>query len=110
MPATTQFWSTCLATFESELSTQQFNTWIKPLRLDGDEDGLQVLAPNRFTIQFVKDRFLSRIEDLAKDYFGKAITVTLALGGPPSTANPPQAMVAMAAARNPLLPRPRPPP
>ena len=88
MPATTQFWSTCLATFESELSTQQFNTWIKPLRLDGDEDGLQVLAPNRFTIQFVKDRFLSRIEDLAKDYFGKAITVTLALGGPAEHGKP----------------------
>ena len=66
MPTTELFWSTCLSTFERELSAQQFNTWIKPLRLEGDDEGLQVLAPNRFAIQFVKDRFLTRIEDLAK--------------------------------------------
>lgn len=80
MPTTKLFWSTCLSTFERELSAQQFNTWIKPLRLEGDDEGLQVLAPNRFAIQFVKDRFLTRIEDLAQEYFGKATLITLALG------------------------------
>ena len=80
MPTTELFWSTCLSTFERELSAQQFNTWIKPLRLEGDDEGLQVLAPNRFAIQFVKDRFLTRIEDLAKEYFGKSTLITLALG------------------------------
>ena len=44
MPTTELFWSTCLSTFERELSAQQFNTWIKPLRLEGDDEGLQVLA------------------------------------------------------------------
>ena len=80
MPTTELFWSTCLSTFERELSAQQFNTWIKPLRLEGDDEGLQVLAPNRFAIQFVKDRFLTRIEDLAKEYFGKSTLITPALG------------------------------
>lgn len=80
MPSIPQFWSTCLSTFESELSAQQFNTWIKQLRLEGDDESLQVLAPNRFAIQFVKDRFLGRIEELAKDFFGKPLNITLALG------------------------------
>ncbi|MCK5714529.1 MAG: hypothetical protein KAH64_01095, partial [Nitrosomonadaceae bacterium] len=26
------FWLSCLKHFEKELSTQQFNTWIKPLQ------------------------------------------------------------------------------
>lgn len=81
MPATSQFWSICLATLESELSARQFNTWIKPLRLDGDEEGLHVLAPNRFAMEFVKNHLLlSRIEELAKEFYGMPIAVTLALG------------------------------
>ncbi|MES2181054.1 MAG: DnaA N-terminal domain-containing protein, partial [Pseudomonadota bacterium] len=27
-----KFWPACLSRFEQELSTQQFNTWIKPLK------------------------------------------------------------------------------
>jgi chromosomal replication initiator protein len=81
MPATSQFWSTCLATLESELSAHQFNTWIKPLWLDGDEEGLHVLAPNCFAIEFVKNHLLlSRIEELAKEFYGRPIAVTLVLG------------------------------
>ena len=80
MPSIPQFWTACLAALESELSAQQYKTWIMPLRLEGDDEGLQVLAPNRFAIQFVKERFLGRIEELAKDYFGKPLVVSLLLG------------------------------
>ena len=64
MPAIESFWLFCLAHFEKELSAQQFNTWIKPLRLDNASSTFEptLIAPNRFVMQWVKDNFLTRIE------------------------------------------------
>ncbi|PKO46651.1 MAG: chromosomal replication initiator protein DnaA [Betaproteobacteria bacterium HGW-Betaproteobacteria-22] len=61
------FWPSCLSRFEQELSTQQFNTWIKPLRAVIEDESLRVFAPNRFVMQWVKDRFLKKIEQFADD-------------------------------------------
>ncbi|HPT49734.1 MAG TPA: chromosomal replication initiator protein DnaA [Accumulibacter sp.] len=77
------FWSSCLSQFEQELPPQQFNTWIRPLRLDGEEDlahGLRILAPNGFILKWVKERYLARIEELGSEFFAKPINVTLTLG------------------------------
>ena len=60
-----KFWSTCLHRFEKELSAQQFNTWIKPLTAEIEDNNLQLIAPNRFVMQWVKDRFFKKIELLA---------------------------------------------
>lgn len=73
------FWPTCLGRFQQELSAQQFNTWIKPLRCEVVEGGLRLLAPNRFVQQWVKDRFLGKIELLAEEMFGQALPIELAL-------------------------------
>jgi chromosomal replication initiator protein len=61
------FWSTCLSRFEQELSAQQFNTWIKPLQMEVRDDALCILAPNKFVQQWVKERFLSKIETIAAE-------------------------------------------
>ncbi len=75
------FWQHCAGLFGKELSPQQFDTWIKPLKLKegtGDNAGLiELLAPNRFVQQWVKDRFLPRLEQLAADYWGSAVSVTV---------------------------------
>lgn len=62
-----KFWPTCLSRFEQELSAQQFNTWIKPLRTEFGDNAVRVLAPNRFVQQWVKERFLSKIETIAAE-------------------------------------------
>jgi len=54
------FWPACLSRFESELSAQQFNTWIKPLQAEVDGEAVRISAPNRFVMQWVKDRFLRK--------------------------------------------------
>ena len=64
------FWPTCLERLEAELSAQQFTTWIKPLRCEPGAEGWVLLAPNRFVLQFIKDRFLARIEALASEVLG----------------------------------------
>lgn len=60
-----KFWPACLSRFEQELSTQQFNTWIKPLKSEIEGNAIRLLAPNRFVMQWVKERFLKKIELLA---------------------------------------------
>ncbi len=82
----TDFWSICLSRFEQELPAQQFNTWIKPLRFESDSgtDGdLRVLAPNRFVMQWVKDKYLSRIQQVVQESSGREINVSLVLGESP---------------------------
>ncbi|WP_300454678.1 chromosomal replication initiator protein DnaA [Accumulibacter sp.] len=77
------FWSSCLSRFEQELPPQQFNTWIRPLRLEGEEDlarGLRLLAPNGFILKWVKERYLARIEELGCEYFSAPIDISLILG------------------------------
>jgi chromosomal replication initiator protein len=73
------FWQDCLDQFKKELTSQQFNTWIKPLRLDGSPERLRVLAPNRFVQQWVKEKFLGRIEEMALQAFGRPMPIDLGL-------------------------------
>jgi chromosomal replication initiator protein len=63
--STPAFWQVCLESFQRELTQQQFNTWIRPLRLELAGEGLKLIAPNRFVMQWVKERFAGRIEELA---------------------------------------------
>lgn len=60
-------WSRCISHLQSELPAQQFNTWILPLRVDEhNTDALRLLAPNRFVLDWVADKFLSRIQELVE--------------------------------------------
>ncbi len=61
------FWPACLNRLEQELSAQQFNTWIKPLSVEINGDVVRIIAPNRFVMQWVKERFLKKIEQFAHE-------------------------------------------
>jgi chromosomal replication initiator protein len=64
------FWQTCSAQLELELTPQQFSAWIKPLiPLDYEEGKLRIAAPNRFKLDWVKTQFASRITALAAQYW-----------------------------------------
>lgn len=75
-----EFWSACLNRFEQELPAQQFNTWIKNLRLERDEAGpthFRLIAPNRFVMQWVRERYLAQIEALGLEFFSTPIAINL---------------------------------
>ncbi len=59
-----ELWQKCLDLLQDELSSQQFNTWIRPLKVMGDDHDLCLLAPNRFVADWVKEKFLPRIEEI----------------------------------------------
>jgi chromosomal replication initiator protein len=81
-----EFWSHCLAHFQASLNAQQVNTWIRPLTMSIDDGQIRVSAPNRFVAQWVKDKFLSEIETMASDYFGKPTLLTLVVEAKTKTA------------------------
>ena len=74
-----RFWLSCLTYFEKELTAQQFNTWIKPLKFIPEGDSLLLVAPNRFVMQWIKERFLTRIQKMAEQYFSKPVSLVLSL-------------------------------
>lgn len=59
-------WQRCLGHLQDELTAQQFNTWIRPLQLEDDasESSVRLVAPNRFVMGWVEDKFLARIQEL----------------------------------------------
>jgi len=58
------FWKECLHRLERELPDQQLNTWIRPLRAEEQDDELRLYAPNRFVLDWVREHFSARIEEL----------------------------------------------
>src|SRR5476649_2386981 len=74
------FWQTCSAQLEQELTPQQFSAWIKPLIPLNYEDGrLRIAAPNRFKLDWVKAQFASRITTLAAQYWESTVEVMFVL-------------------------------
>jgi len=61
-------WKKCLDHLESELSAQQFNTWIRPLHVVETDAYFRILAPNRFVLDWVNERFLEKITLLLNKY------------------------------------------
>ncbi|MDR2164653.1 MAG: chromosomal replication initiator protein DnaA [Zoogloeaceae bacterium] len=80
------FWETCLSRFEQDLPSQQFNTWIRPLRLEGeDANTLRLLAPNGFILKWVRERYLACILECAETFFGAPVQLTLGVKSAGST-------------------------
>ncbi|MEM6988352.1 MAG: chromosomal replication initiator protein DnaA [Pseudomonadota bacterium] len=76
----TSLWQACLAQLESELTSRQLDTWIKPLQAESAGAGLRLLAPNRFVLEWVEKNYLTRIVDVASGVQGAEIKVDLAVG------------------------------
>jgi len=56
-------WQQCTERLQGELSSQHFNTWIRPLQAEIVGDQLTLFAPNNYVIDWVKDRYLNMIQD-----------------------------------------------
>jgi|TARA_B100001059_G_scaffold81162_1_gene79175 chromosomal replication initiator protein len=101
-------WQQCIDFLRDELPSQQFNTWIRPLQVDGDQAEIRLYAPNRFVLDWVNDKYLNRIQELLDDLSqGQAPMVSLLIGSRRAApAAAPAAQVAPAAAPRPIDPTP----
>lgn len=59
-------WKSCLERLEGELSPQQFNTWIRPLQAVEENECIRLLAPNRFVLDWINEKYINRIEELVE--------------------------------------------
>ena len=59
-----RIWYQCEEQLKLELPHQQFNTWIRPLRVEEDSDSIRLFAPNRFIKDWVRSKFMDRISEL----------------------------------------------
>jgi chromosomal replication initiator protein len=53
---------------QDEFPSQQFNTWIRPLQVEYADNKLILLAPNRFVLDWINERFLGRISELVTQF------------------------------------------
>ena len=75
-------WKRCLDYLQDELPSQQYNTWIRPLQVEADGDGVLLRAPNRFVKDWVKDKYLHRIHEIMCEINdGHLIEVEITIGG-----------------------------
>lgn len=78
-------WSQCQRQLRNELPEQQYNTWIRPLvvRADSALGGVvELLAPNRFIEEWVKSKFLERIQDLFGEQGWSGVSLMVSSGEP----------------------------
>jgi len=61
-------WNRCLRVLESELTEQQFNTWVRPLQAIERDGELRLLAPNRYVIEWLGQNSLPRIKELIRAF------------------------------------------
>ena len=61
-------WTRCLERLQAELPVDEFLTWLKPLQAEERAGGLRVLAPNRFVVETVGERYLPRLVELARHF------------------------------------------
>jgi len=74
-------WNKCVDRLEGELSSQQFNTWIRPLQSIETPNTLRLLAPNQFVLNWVKNNHLGQINNIVSDLSGeKSPSIALEIG------------------------------
>ncbi len=63
-------WNRCLDRLQQELPTQQFSMWIRPLKAHHDDNSITLLAPNRFVLDWVRDKYRNKITELFDEFCG----------------------------------------
>jgi len=99
------FWQTCSAQLEQELTPQQYSAWIKPLiPLDYEDGRLRIAAPNRFKLDWVKTQFASRITSLAAQFWEEPVDVQFVLDPRLNTARKPTVQSSVAPSQSDEVP------
>lgn len=81
-------WQECASRLKEELAPTQFNTWIRPLKIVEDEQTIIVSAPNRFVLDWFKENYLNKINNILNSLSenkGKNVVLKIVTSGSVST-------------------------
>ena len=74
-------WQSCVDQLAQELPEQQFNTWIKPLLAQVEEDfsKVTIFVANRFKLDWIRAQYGGKISALLERLYGQPVQVELAI-------------------------------
>lgn len=93
-------WQRCLARLESEIEPGVLHTWLQPLQARFDDGMLRLLAPNSYTLEFVRNEYLTRIEGTLSALAGHPVPLKLEVG----SLTPPPRSIPAASGSAPAVP------
>ncbi|MDR0218300.1 MAG: chromosomal replication initiator protein DnaA [Enterobacteriaceae bacterium] len=66
-------WQQCLARLQDELPATEFSMWIRPLQAELNDNTLALYAPNRFVLDWVREKYINNINLLLTDFCGPEV-------------------------------------
>jgi len=81
-------WQRCLARLEGEIEPSVLHTWLQPLQARDDDGTLRLFAPNTYTLEFVRNGYLSRIEGALSALAGRPVPLRLEVGSIATVSRP----------------------
>lgn len=75
-----ELWQRCLARLQAELSAEEVQTWLAPLHASESSAGLHLLAPNAYTVDAVRERYLGTISAVLAHAAGRTVDVRIEVG------------------------------
>ena len=72
-------WNKCQRYLQDELPPTEFSTWIRPLKASLENQQLQLQAPNRFVLDWVREKYLPRIREILATEGGDKIQIQLGI-------------------------------
>jgi len=75
-----ELWRRCLERLEGDLSVEDMHTYLMPLQAVEDADGLRLLAPNAYTLEYVRGEFLPRISNVLDRLHGSPLPLRFEVG------------------------------
>ena len=77
-------WRRCLSRLEAEFGTEDLHTYLAPLQAQEEGANLTLWAPNEYTMEAVRERFLVAIMEVGAQLAGHAVGVEIAVGARPA--------------------------
>ncbi|MDD9156141.1 chromosomal replication initiator protein DnaA [Aliivibrio sp. S4TY2] len=82
-------WLQCLQRLQEELPSAEFSMWVKPLQAELNDNTLTLFAPNRFVLDWVRDKYLNSINSLLNEFCGSDVpTLRFEVGSKPAASAP----------------------
>lgn len=65
---TVGLWKQCVDRLQNEMVTEDFNIWIRPLQLEEEHGQLCLFAPNRYVLEHINEKFITRITECLAEF------------------------------------------
>ena len=74
-------WKNCTSRLADDLTAQQFNTWIRPLKTELEGNQLTIIAPNRFVLDWVSSKFKGKISTICSEVYETELLIKYSTEG-----------------------------